>query len=275
MPRFSLDSLTLTDTEPTELIEAAAQAGFGTISLWVQPPALYASAACTAEKEAGCAERLQATGIAVETLEVFDLHSFDALEAYRPALKRGARLGGKTALVLNYSNPDRGQSAELLGKFAEIAGEYGIGANLEPVAGGKTSSLQQARDLIVASGADVGITLDPFHLIRAGGSIADIAEIPAGMIRYVQLCDGPLIASSDIAASEAIAHRLYPGEGEFPLLDMLRAIPADATVGIECPSLSRVRAGKSPAEQAREALLAVESLYRQLEQAAREYGEPK
>ncbi|KPH66509.1 sugar phosphate isomerase/epimerase family protein [Novosphingobium sp. ST904] len=260
MPKFSLDSLTLTDTEPMELIEAAAEAGFGTISLWVQPPALYPSSACTAEKEADCARRIRDTGIAIETLEVFDLHSVEALEAYRPALERGARLGGKTALVLNYSNPDRGQSAELLGKFAEIAAEYGIGANLEPVAGGKTSSLQQAAELIAASGADAGVVLDPFHLIRSGGSVADIAALPEGMIRYVQLCDGPLQVPPEIAASEAIGHRLYPGEGEFPLLEILRAAPSDVTIGIECPSLARVRAGQTASVQAREAMAAIKRI---------------
>lgn len=264
MPNFSLDSLTLTDTQPMDLISAASAAGFGTISLWVQEPALYPSPTCTVDKEADCASLLADTGVQIETLEVFDLHSLAALEMYRPALELGARLGGKTALVLNYSNPNRSETTDLLAKFAEISLEYGLGTNLEPVAGGHTFSLIQARDLILASGADVGITLDPHHVIRAGGSMDDIKAVPEGMIRYVQLCDGVAQPSAELAPLEAIADREYPGEGVFPLLEMLRLAPKDVTVGIECPSLTRVKAGKSPTDQAIEALASMKALYARL-----------
>ena len=261
MPNFSLDSLTLTDTQPMDLIRAASAAGFGTISMWVQEPALYPSPTCTPDKETECKQLLADTGIQIETLEVFDLHSFPVLEMYRPALELGARLGGKTALVLNYSNPDRSETADLLAKFASIAGEYGLGTNLEPVAGGHTFSLLQARDLILSSGADVGITLDPHHVIRAGGSIEDIKAVPEGMIRYVQLCDGVAQPSAELAPLEAIADREYPGEGVFPLIEMLKLAPKNVTVGIECPSLTRAKAGKSPADQAIEALASMKALY--------------
>ena len=260
MPRLSLDSLTLTDTTPMALIAAAAAAGFDTISMWVQEPALYPSPTCTAARLGDCLRLLADSQVAVETIEVFDLHSPGALDSYRPALERGARLGAVTALVLNYSNPDRAMSADLLARFAAMAREHGLGTNLEPVAGGKTHTLVQARDLILASGADVGITLDPHHLIRGGGSLADMAEIPAGMIRYVQLCDGPAVIAPELAPTEAIADRLYPGEGDFPLVEMLRLAPGDVTIGIECPSLTRVRAGRSPTEQAIEARAAMEAV---------------
>jgi hypothetical protein len=62
----------------------------------------------------------------------------------------------------------------------------------------------------------------------------------------------------DLAASAShvahVAERLYPGDGDFPLFDFLRAAPRDQTLGIECPSLRRARSGVSAADQAKEAM---------------------
>ncbi|MEW9856443.1 sugar phosphate isomerase/epimerase family protein [Novosphingobium sp. M1R2S20] len=251
-PHLSLDSLTLTDTEPMEMLKAAAGAGFDTVSLWVQAPPLFPSALLSADKEQECARVLEDTGLNVVTLEVFDLHSLEAIDSYRDALERGVRLGAKTALTINYSNPDAGAAADLLARFAEVAGEVGLGVNLEPVAGGHTTTLSQAERLIVASGADVGITFDPWHVIGGGGSIDDLSAIDLSRIRYVQLCDGPIPMPEEQVGMGAVCERTYPGEGQFPLLGMLNLLPKDVPYGVECPSVSRAQAGRSALEQARE-----------------------
>jgi sugar phosphate isomerase/epimerase len=260
VPRLSLDSLTLTDTQPQEAIRAAAEAGFDACSLWIIPPPLFPSPLVTAEKARECAAILADTGVEVIALEVFDLHSMAGVEDCRPLLEMGARLGGKAALAINFSNPDRVATAEILARFAEAAADFGLATNFEPVAGGKSQTLAEARDLILASGADVGICLDPHHLFRAGGAVADIAAMEPGLIRYVQLCDGPIPQPVEIAATEAVCERLYPGDGDFPLLDFLRASPRDVTLGVECPSLSRAQAGVSALEQAREAMASLREL---------------
>lgn len=260
MRKLSLDSLTLTDTQPQELIRAAAAAGFDIVSLWVQAPALFPSPLLTPDKEAECASVLADTGLQVVSLECFDLHSEAVVDSYRPALELGARLGGKAALAINYSNPDPGHTAALLARFAQIAKDCGLGVNLEPVAGGPSPRLAQARDIIRASGADVGICLDPHHLFRSGDSLADLQAVEAGLIRYVQVCDGPRVQPPEIAATEAVCERAYPLDGEFPLVEFLRAAPRDTPLGIECPSLSRAGAGKSATDQAVEAIAAVRKL---------------
>ena len=169
----------------------------------------------------------------VIALEVFDLHSMAGVEDCKPLLEMGARLGGKAALTINYSNADRGESAEILAKFAEVAAGCGLATNLEPVAGGKSQTLAEAEDLIRRSGADVGICLDPHHLFRAGGTVADIARVEPGRIRYVQLCDGPIPQPVEIAMTEAVCERLYPGDGDFALLDYLRAAPHERHVAAQ------------------------------------------
>lgn len=263
-PKLSLDSLTLTDTQPQDLIRAAAAAGFDLCSLWIQAPALYPSPLLSPDKERECAAILADTGMAVGALEVFDLYSKDMIEACKPQLELGARLGGKAALTINYSNPDRSETAEILALFAEAASQFGLATNLEPVAGGKSQTLAEARDLIRASGADVGICFDPHHLIRSGGGLAELQGIEPGLIRYVQVCDGPIPQPPEIAMTEAVCERLYPGEGDFPLIDLLRAAPRDTVVGIECPSLRRAGAGMSATDQAIEAIASVRRLLAQL-----------
>lgn len=254
MAKLSLDSLTLTDTAPQIAIRAAAEAEFDACSLWIIPPPLFPSPLLTPELERECAAIIADTGIEVIGLEVFDLYSREAVEAVKPLLEMGARLGGKAALAINYSNPDRAETAEILARFAEVAAGFDLAVNLEPVAGGKTQTLGEARDLIRASGADVGICLDPHHLFRAGGAVADIGTMEPGLIRYVQVCDGPVPQPAEIVTTEAVCERLYPGDGDFPLQDFLRASPRDLPIGIECPSLSRAQSGVSAAEQAREAM---------------------
>lgn len=260
MPKLSLDSLTFTDTAPPVAIRAAAEAGFDACSLWIIPPPLFPSPLLTPALERECAAIIADTGIEVGALEVFDLHSLAGVEQARPLLEMGARLGGKAALAINYSNPDRAEAADILAAFAEAAREFGLATNLEHVCGGQSQTLAEAEDLIRRSGADVGICFDPHHLIRAGGGVEDVRAVSPGLIRYVQVCDGPIPQPPEIAATEAVCERLYPGDGQFPLLDLLRAAPRDLPIGIECPSLSRAQAGVSPADQAREAMAKLKQL---------------
>ena len=260
MPVLSLDSLTLTDTPAAALIRAAAGAGFDLVSLWVQAPPLYPAQLLTAGAVPECARLLADHGIGVVSLECFELASEAAVEGFRPALEIGARLGGKAALAINYTNPDAAETAATLAKLAEVAAEYGLGVNLEPVMGGHSPRLAQAAALIRTSGADVGLLCDPHHLLRSGDTLADIAALAPGAIRYVQLCDGPLPQPQAIAATEAVCERLYPGDGDFPLAAFLAAVPADVPLAVECPSLRRASAGMSPQAQANAAMAATRAL---------------
>lgn len=260
MPKLSLDSLTFTDTAPPVAIRAAAEAGFDACSLWVIPPALFPSPLLNPGLERECAAIIADTGIEVIALEVFDLHSLEGVEQARPLLEMGARLGGKAVLAINYSKADRSEAADILAAFAEAASGFGLATNVEPVCGGQSQTLAEVEDLIRRSGADVGICFDPHHLIRAGGGLDEVRAVSPGLIRYAQVCDGPIPQPPEIAATEAICERLYPGDGQFPLLDLLRAVPRDLPIGIECPSLSRAQAGVSAADQAREAMTKLKRL---------------
>jgi sugar phosphate isomerase/epimerase len=260
MPPLSLDCLTLTATSPTDIIRSAAAAGFDLVSLWAQPPAAYDAALMTPAHEAECRRLMADTGVGVFSLEVFNLVSLEANQSYRPALELGARLGARAALAFHFHGADTDSAGEVLADLAAIAAEYGLALNLEPVAMGQTRTLADARDLIRASGADVGILFDTWHLVRSGCGVDHIREIEPGLIRYVQINDGAASIPEEAMIPESLEERLYPGDGEFPLAELLRAAPRDVPWGIETPSLRRARAGVGAHEQAREAMAALRPL---------------
>ena len=262
MVTLSLDCLSLTDTGPAEIIASASAAGFDLVSLWFQAPSAFPSALVTKANAADCASALADCGMAFQSVEVFDLVSEQAIDAYRPALELGARLGGRNALAIHYTNPDRSHAADLLALFAGVAGEYGLGVIVEPVAMGTTATLSQARDLIRVAGVDAGILFDTWHLVRSGCGVEELRKIEPGLIRYVQVNDGAIAVPREDWVAESLGERLYPGEGEFPLAELLSAAPKDVPWAFECPSVRRAAAGMTAREQAVEAMARMQELLR-------------
>jgi sugar phosphate isomerase/epimerase len=262
IPRLSLDCLTLTATPPPEVIRNAAAAGYDLVSLWAQPPAAYDAALMTPAHEAECRALLADTGVELWSLEVFNLISLEANESYRPALELGARLGARAALAFHYHGAEAAAAADVLADLAAIAAEYGLALNLEPVAMGQTATLAQASDLIRAAGVDVGILFDTWHLVRSGCGVEQLRAIEPGLIRYVQVNDGLARIPEEQMVPESLQERLYPGEGEFPLAELLSAAPRDVPWAIETPSLRRAEAGVTAAAQARETIALMRELVR-------------
>jgi hypothetical protein len=56
---------------------------------------------------------------------------------------------------------------------------------------------------------------------------------------------------------EASYERLFPGDGDFPLIDLLCHAPTDVSWGIEAPSRRRADSGMSAQSQAQEAICAM------------------
>jgi sugar phosphate isomerase/epimerase len=262
--KLCLDSLTVGDTEPVDLIRCASIAGFDLVSLWVQPPSIFPLQIVTQAKTRACLAALAETGIAVGPLEVFILGSSAAIRSYRPALELGAQLGARTASAINLQNTDPVAVSELFAQFAEFAREYGLGVTLEPLARFATSTLAQARDIIRASRVDAGIVLDAHHLVRVGGTVADVRAVEPGLIRYIQVCDGPASLPPEESRLEATYERLYPGEGVFPLVELLRDAPTDIAWGIEAPSRRRAANGMTAEMQAKAAMTSVRRLINQI-----------
>lgn len=264
----SLDCLTLPDASPIELIRAAGAAGFATISLWVQPPAIAPKMLATPDMSEQMRLALGETGTSIGNLEVFNLNGDDRVEDYAPMLAFGAELGAKTATAIDYGTP-RADMPRRLAAFTALCAQHGLSTLVEPISMGDVRTPQDGAALIRAAGVDARLVLDAVHLVRTGTTPQALRDIPAELIGYFQICDGPATPSPEEVDIEATANRLYPGEGAFPLAAFLNAIPADTPLGVEVPSLARQQRGASLEERAREAFAIAHSLLRHLAEAGR------
>lgn len=256
---LGLDCLTLPDVPPLDLVAIAARAGYAAISLWVQPPALYPVMLVDPADAESLAAALRATGVALGNLEVFNLTSDDPIDAFAPALALGARLGAKTATAIDYG-PPRADLAERFAAFHALCARHGLATLLEPISMGGTRTVEEGVALIDAAGVEAALVIDCVHLVRTGGTPATLRALAPGRIGHVQLCDGPATLPLDRLGEEAMADRLYPGEGAFPLAELLGAVPGQVSLGIEAPSLARRQRGIAPLSRAREAFAATQAL---------------
>jgi sugar phosphate isomerase/epimerase len=102
--------------------------------------------------------------------------------------------------------------ARNLNYFATELADMGIGCALEFVAGWGVASFAEARDLVAASGADVGLVLDTWQFLRGDNSVAALGAVPSSELAFVQMSDvgPPSPAGLDHEMSQA---REMPGAG--------------------------------------------------------------
>jgi sugar phosphate isomerase/epimerase len=257
-PALSLDCLTLPDVPPVELVRIAGETGYGAISLWVQPPVMFEAMLATPAMAADLAQALADHSVKVGNLEVFNLNTDDPIAEYEPAIDLGAGLGAATATAIDFGQP-RSDIAERFAAFHALCAGHGIRALVEPISMGNVRTPQDGIDLIRAAGVDAKLVVDCLHLVRTGCT-ADELPVIANYVGHVQICDGPATISDEELGLEATANRLYPGEGDFPLVDILAAIPASATLGLEVPNVARLERGVAPRDRAREAFSAAQTV---------------
>jgi sugar phosphate isomerase/epimerase len=253
MPRLSLAHLTIEAADPVALIEAAAAAGFDAVGLRV----ISAPGAPPRPLVAGdpaLIDRVQAA-LAATGLEVLQVNSFwitpDTTDSdFAPVLETAARLQAGSVLVV-ISDPDRQRAADRFAACCAAAEPLGIGIALEFQSYSPVRTVAQALRLIETGGfGNAGLVVDALHLDRGGGSPADVAAVPPERLRFVQLCDAPAQRPAPEALRrEARAARLYPGEGELPLFELMDALPRGVPLDLEVPC--ERAAHLPPVEQAR------------------------
>jgi sugar phosphate isomerase/epimerase len=142
--------------------------------------------------------------------------------------------------------PDRARTFDELAVLTELAAERGIATSVEPAPGLAIGDLPSAMAAVDYVGRDeISLLIDTMHVARFGAGPDDLRSLPAERVGYVQLCDTTLRPTMDNYVEEAMYHRMVPGEGELPLIDILAALPRDRVVGLEVPMRSRAEAGVS------------------------------
>nr|WP_047169822.1 TIM barrel protein [Sphingomonas sp. Y57] len=257
-----IDFLTVFALPPVAFVELAADLGAPSVSLILEPldynpegyppwslrtdPALRRDLVAAA-RDRGVTLALGEGVVVRPGLDVRDIYAGD--------IAIMAELGVRCINILSF-DPDMGRTFDQYALLAEMAGAVGIDSAIEFSRGRpSTPDLQTA----LAAWRHVGrpdcrIVLDTMHLVRSGGTPADIAALAPGTIGYVQLCDVPLAPGHPIYFEEAAFSRLPPGEGELPLFDILMALRDSPTVSIEVPMRAAAESGIGPRERAERAL---------------------
>ena len=181
------------------------------------------------------------------------------MDAYRTAFESGAWLGARYANTL-CRDADGSRLADNLACFAELAAEFGLRPLVEFMAVSDIDSIAGALELIERSGAgNLALEVDALHLVRTGGTPAELKRLPRRMIERAQINDGPLVMPKNDWRFEALQQRRIPGEGQFPLVELVRALPANVHLGVEVPLQDLKDRGVSGRERVR---LAVEGARR-------------
>ena len=263
---LALHHTTVLQCSPPELVSIAAELGCDGVCVFVHAPTnpgagRPAFPRVTPAMLPEMRARLRDTGVKVTNLEYFPLTANVALQDYRAALELGAELGAQRAVVhLHDIEVNRGSDS--LARFADMALECGLAVGLEFV-GLSTGcpNLVRALQLVERAGrANLGVGVDALHLQRTGGSPADLAGVDARLLSYAQLCDGPALADPGQALDHTryvaeVFNRLAPGEGVFPLKELIQALPPDIPCDVEVPALRLIKAGVAPIEHARRAVM--------------------
>ncbi|KQX18440.1 MULTISPECIES: sugar phosphate isomerase/epimerase family protein [unclassified Sphingomonas] len=263
-----IDFLTVFALPPVEFVELAADLGAPSVSLILEPldcnPEAYAPYSLRTDR-ALRRELIAATrdrGVTLALGEgVVVRPDLDARTAYAGDIAIMAELGVRCINILSF-DPSKERTFDQYAVLAEMAGAAGIDCAIE-FSRGRVST----PDLPTALAArrhvgrpDCRIVLDTMHLIRSGGTAADVAALEPDTVGYVQLCDVPLAPTNPVYFEEAAYARLPPGDGALPLFEILMALRDDPVISVEVPMRAAAEAGVGPRDRANSALVAARAL---------------
>jgi sugar phosphate isomerase/epimerase len=204
-------------------------------------------------------------GIAISLGEGFLVSPEIEADAYKGDLDVMAELGAERISAISF-DPDLPRSFDQFGMIAEMAAKAGLVTVTE------FAPCFSVPDLPTAVAAaqhvnrpDFRITVDTMHLVRSGGCAADVAALDPNLIGYVQLCDAPRAPKIESYMEEATFERLAPGQGELPLLEILKVLPDHAPIGVEIPQRSKADAGLGPEARIRPCIEAARRLLAEVE----------
>lgn len=112
-------------------------------------------------------------------------------------------------------------------KMADIAADYGISFQMEPVAWSPIYSLSKCLEMMKAADRpNIKMGIDFWHL-WAGGETSpnEVAALDKSMICNIHFCDGKK-QPRDTVWDETILRGYYPGEGDIPINKWVEAVRA-------------------------------------------------
>lgn len=256
MALLSVAFLTIPDLSPLDAIRMGTELGFQRIGVRLIPAVLGESpypllTDIKIQREVIAA--LSDSPISIADVELIRINALIRVEDFAMMFDVANSIGAQFVTVIN-DDPVFDRAADSFCKLAELALEYNLTLNLEPMRWTALNSITDALAIVSQVPSDnAAILIDSFHFSRCAMSIDQLALITPANFRMIQLCDAPLAFDSDpkIVRAEARSARHMPGDGQLPLVSMLSALPIvknETIVSVEVPS-DVLRAHYTPKER--------------------------
>lgn len=253
-----IDYLTLYDTHPLDFIPIVAAAGAETLTIPAGNLPLTDGRSFSLLEDVALRRDIRTSladhGVRLALVDAFVIMPGLDIGEYERGMEAVAELGVTMINTLSFDAMDR--SVEAFGRLAEAAAPFGIEVLLECCPALTVATLAQAKAIAAQiDRPNFKLLIDTMHVSRSGEG-ADAASIDPALIGYVQVCDAPLAMppSTDAYMEEAMYERMIPGEGELPIVEILRNVPDDIVVSAETPLRSLREAGRSKLECAQRVL---------------------
>lgn len=258
--KFSLAHLSVLSCAPPEMAYIAAMAGYDYISIrpifmGLKDEPNY-DLANNPKMLKDTKTALKETGIGVHDIELAKIEKGRDVKQYEPAMAVAAELGAQAVLSSVWTD-DKEFYTEQFAQLCDIAQKYNLTVNLEFVTWANIFNLKGAKKLLDAVDKDnARIMIDTLHFHRSRVSYEELAEIPQKYFHFAHLCDAPGVIPD---TKEELVHtgrdeRLYVGEGEISIAEIIKYLPEGITFSLEIPHLERVKV-LGNAEHARRCLL--------------------
>jgi sugar phosphate isomerase/epimerase len=275
MHRLSLGQLTAIGLTTPEIVYLAADLGCEgvTINPGIVPVDLGGPVSrldIDPAMRRATAQALADTGVKMDMMEPVALTPDFSFADNKSQLEVFGELG---AVMFNIAVTDADQARveENLAAICELAQTMRMQPLIEffSCLDGCVPSLKSAMALIESGKfANLKLMIDALHLARAGETPADLAKVDPELIGAAQLCDGPVAYPGlDEYLHEALYERAIPGEGELPLVELLRIFPSDIIISPEVPLRSLRESGVPVRECARRVIEGTRKVIRMAELA--------
>ena len=161
-------------------------------------------------------------------------------DAARAELFRAAdALDARHIKVMPPFLPDDPAGDDLAGEFAALcaqAADHGLMIGLEMLPFSMLPNLGAALEMVAAAdAANGGLLVDIWHVMRSGGTMEEVAQLPARFIIAAELCDAMMAMQGEIT-EDTMRHRKLCGEGEFDVPGFIGAMGRagyDGPYGVE------------------------------------------
>ena len=268
---LSLAFYTVPELAPPDVVVAAAAGRYAYMGLRLfnGQPADGGSALMTDPQiRRETMARMRDLGVSALDANTVRLVPQSNVREFEPFMAVAAEMGARHVLTTG-NDPEMQRLTDNVAALAALAGSYGLTVEIEFVPWMPVANVSDAVAIVAKTGSDnIGVALDALHFQRSSSSLADIAAAPAGVFRYMHLCNAPGQWESDTASllHAAVHERLPPDQGDIDLVSLLRAMPPDIPMALEVPMTTLARTvgpferAKMVADAARRVLAAAHSL---------------